>query len=225
MLATTASPEISLAPIDRVLLIPGLMEPRMAMLPLRQRLRKRGLQADIWRDCYAFRNVQWSINALLEQIDTQSGSTSIAIITHSFGDWVARKAISRADNHRVGALVSLAPVMARGCIPTAMHYVGGDFIPEIRIIADREQAPAALNCDPGLRRLVLWAAIDLAVRSIDLSDLPNTEVQRVAATHLSIVLQPGVHRMIERFLFPVTGNGSNHDQQSPRLPSPDGSSR
>lgn len=189
------------ARIDRVLLIPGLMEPRLAMLPLRLRLRRSCSRVEVWRDCYMFRNLEATVTRLAELIDARADSAPIAIVTHSFGDWVARQAIARTSRHRVAALVSLTPVMARGCLTTALYYLGGALIPELAIIVDHQRARAALNCDPNLSRMVIWAASDWGVRPIDLSGLPNTQVHRVTATHLSIVLQPNVHRMIEQFLF------------------------
>lgn len=187
--------------IERVLLIPGLMEPRIAMWPLRMRMRKFCSRVDVWRDCYMFRNVERTVSRLAELIDARADSGKVAIITHSFGDWVARQAIARTRPHRVAALVSITPVMARGCLTTALYYLGGGLVPELAIIADEQRARAALDCDAHLRRMVIWAASDWGVSPIDLTGLPNTEVHRVMATHLSVVLQPNVHRMVEEFLF------------------------
>ncbi|MCM2370585.1 esterase/lipase family protein [Aporhodopirellula aestuarii] len=187
--------------IDRVLLIPGLMEPRTAMLPLKYRLRRYRNDVEIWRDRYMFRNVEKSVSRLADMISDDSSDQCFGIVTHSFGDWIARQAIASVKDHRVGALVSLAPVMGCGHIPKLMHLLGGDLIPEIAIISDREQAQAALDCDAKLKRMVIWAQIDFGVHRVDLSGLPDIDVRLAAATHLSVVMQPNVHTIIEKFLF------------------------
>ncbi len=190
------------ATINRILLIPGLLEPRLAMCPLRHRLRKQFDHVEIWRDRYIFRDVDASVARLSDWIRADDSETSLAIVTHSFGDWIARRAIAQTPDHRVAALASIAPVMRSGCVVNAIHYAGGDFIPEIAIIADPERASENLDCDPtSVRRLVVWAKIDIGVRMINLSHLSHINTRRVAATHLSVIMQPNVHAMIERFLL------------------------
>ncbi len=188
------------AAIQRILLITGLLEPRLAMWPLRHRLRQHWGHVDVWRDRYIFRDVDSSVARLSDWIRDDGSGAQLAIITHSFGDWIARRAIVQTPGHRVAALASIAPVMHSGCIIQAIHYLGGDFIPEIAIIADAKRACENLDCDPRVRRLVIWAKIDLGVRAIDLTDLPQITAERVAATHLSVIMQPKVHARIERFL-------------------------
>ncbi|WP_044303857.1 esterase/lipase family protein [Rhodopirellula sallentina] len=201
-------------PIDRVLLIPGLLEPRTALLPMRQHLRRHAKEVTIWRDRYAFRNTEASVQRLSEFITDASREERIGIVTHSFGDWVARQAIARSPNHRVDALASIAPVIRSGFVPKVMHYLGGDLMPEIAVIANAEKARESLDCDRSLRRMVIWALIDLGVGRADLTHLPNVKVHRVAATHLSVVLQPNVFRLVERFLFDDQ-NGSEPGGSSP----------
>jgi len=175
------------------------------------RLGRLPVKVEIWRDRYIFRDTEASIERLSRRIGECSNSTRYGLVTHSFGDWVARQAISRTPNHCVEALASIAPVMKSGIIPQAIHWLSGDLIPEIAIIADPELASKSLDCQTNLhqaglqdiarlRRLIVWAAIDLGVRRIDVSHLTNVKVQHVAATHLSVVMQPDVHRVIEDFL-------------------------
>ncbi|TWT67456.1 lipase family protein [Allorhodopirellula solitaria] len=188
------------ATIDRVLLIPGLLEPPMAMWPLRRVLSKRWDPVEIWRDRLIFRDIDATVTRLSRWIEDDGSGSSIAIVTHSFGDWLARRAIARTPGHRVIALASVAPVMRSGCIIKAIHYAGGDLIPEIAIVSHPDRAAENLECDPNVDRMVLWAKIDLGVSEIDLSRLPHIAVHRVAATHLSIIMQPNVMSRIERFL-------------------------
>lgn len=189
------------AAIDRILLIPGLLELRSAMLPLRQHLANQWENVEIWRDRYIFRDVDASVARLSDWIRDDGSEKNLAIVTHSFGDWLARRAIAQTPHHRVVALASIAPVMRSGCVITAIHYAGGDFIPEIKIIADPVIAAENLDFDRAVRRIVIWANVDLAVRPIDLNHLPYIATERVLATHLSVILQPNVHTKIERFLL------------------------
>ncbi|TWT92544.1 hypothetical protein Pla100_45620 [Neorhodopirellula pilleata] len=196
--------------IDRILLIPGLLEPRSAFWPLKRRLQRYPVEVEVWRDRYVFRDTEASIERLAQRIGDLSDTGRYGLVTHSFGDWVARQAIARTPDHRVNALVSIAPVMACGIIPRAIHLVSGNLVPEIRIIANTELASKSLDCgvrlDDGVhqhaatpRRMIIWAACDLGVRRLDVSHLSGVVVHRVAATHLSVVMQPNTHRLIESF--------------------------
>lgn len=187
--------------IDRVLLIPGLLELRLAMLPLSHRLATQWENVEIWRDRYIFRDVDASVARLCDWIRDDGSEKNLAIVTHSFGDWLARRAIAQTPDHRVVALASIAPVMHSGCVIDAIHYAGGDFIPEIKIIADSDVAAENLDFDRAVRRIVIWARVDLAVREINLHHLPHVTTKNVLATHLSVILQPNVHTTIERFLL------------------------
>lgn len=185
--------------IQQVILIPGLLEPRAAFWPLKRRLRQRCERVEYFHDRYIFRNVQHSIERLAEKIGGANANQSIAIVTHSFGDWVARQAIAQTSTHGVAALVSVAPVMRGGLMPLGLRMVSGNLIPEIKIITNPESAAANLELDSRVRRLVIWAKADASVRCVPLDGIATAE--HVPATHLSVILQPGVQRTIEAFLF------------------------
>jgi len=188
---------------QQIILLPGLLEPRFALWPLRWSLRTHCEQVECWRDRLAFRRVETSVSRLADRIAGDSGVDGpIGIVTHSFGDWVARAAIARQANHRVSTLVSLAPVMRAGFLPTALYALTGNLISEVAVIMDAKRASANLNCDPRVRRLVIWSKFDESLRRVDLEQLQNVEVREVMATHLSIALQPRVHRMVREFMFP-----------------------
>jgi hypothetical protein len=188
--------------VDHVILVPGLLEPHFAFWPLRHRLRRPGVRVDFFADRLAFRKIDDSIGRLTELIEAGPNDRSIGVVTHSFGDWVARQAIAQASNSRVSALVSVAPVMRAGFLPAVVQLVSGNLIPEIKIIMDRDEAAKNIDCDDSVARLVLWARFDECLRSVDLDRIRNLESQQVVATHLSIVLQPNVISRIESFLFP-----------------------
>jgi hypothetical protein len=151
-------------------------------------------------DRYIFRNIQCSINRLADRIDGDNQGQSIAIVTHSFGDWVARQAIAQVSSHNVAALASVAPVMRSGLVPFGLRLVSGNLIPEVKIITNRQRAAANLNLGDQVRRLVIWAKVDECVRCVPLDHL--AKVQHVTATHLTVILQSNVLRMVEEFIFP-----------------------
>ncbi len=188
-------------PIERVILIPGLLEPRFAFWPLRFRLRKQGVPVEIYPDRLAFRRFDDSIDRLIDSIESGREDQSIAIITHSFGDWIARQAIAKARRSRVTKLVSVAPVMRAGFMPGVVQLLTGNLVPEIKIIMDRELASKNLDCDQQVKRLVMWARFDECLRPVDLRSIRRLETRHIAATHLSIILQPNVIRQIDDFLF------------------------
>ncbi len=197
-------------PVEHVILVPGLLEPHFAFWPLRYHLRRRGVRVNFFADRLAFRRIDDSIRRLTELIQAGPSDRSIGIVTHSFGDWVARQAIARASSSRVSALVSVAPVMRAGFLPALVQLVSGNLIPEIKIIMDRDLAAKNLDCDETIDRLVLWASFDECLRSVDLDHIRNLESQQVLATHLSIVLQPNVIRRIDDFLFSVDRVVNHH---------------
>ena len=189
--------------IRRIILMPGLLEPRVAFWPLKRMLEKHCGQIEFFADRIAFRNIDESVHRLAETLAEDSEDRSIAIVTHSFGDWVARQAIAQSSHAHVAALVSIAPVMRAGLVPAALYLVSGTLIPEMKVMMDSDRAAENLDCDQKVRRLVIWAKADEWVRTVELSHIPNLQVQRVAATHLTVNLQPNVLKKIEDFLFPV----------------------
>jgi pimeloyl-ACP methyl ester carboxylesterase len=188
--------------IRRIILVPGLLEPRVTLWPLKRRLQRRCERVECFPDRIAFRNLDRSIDRLAGMLSEGDQEDSVGIVTHSFGDWVARQAIARAPEHRVTALVSVAPAMRPGLFIYALYLVSRNLIPEVAVIMDPSKAEANVDCDDQVRRLVIWAKADECVRSIDLHHVQGIEVERVLATHLSVVLQPSVLAKIERNLFP-----------------------
>tara|TARA_R110002049_G_scaffold182485_2_gene350372 strand:+ start:113435 stop:113971 length:537 start_codon:yes stop_codon:yes gene_type:complete len=172
------------------------------MLPLRSCLSTKCNEVEIWRDRLAFRKLDSSVDRLATRIAGDPGDDqAIGIVTHSFGDWVARAALAKQKTHRVGALVSIAPVMRAGFLPTLAYLLTGNLIPEIAVILDRNQASANIDCDPNLRRMVVWSKFDESLRRVDLAKYKNIQTRDVAATHLTIVLQRNVHRLVNDCLF------------------------
>ncbi|TWU49411.1 esterase/lipase family protein [Rubripirellula reticaptiva] len=202
--AATGS-QASLQLPERVILIPGLLEPRPFLWPLQGSLARHGFRAECWRDRVVFRNLERSVDRLSAAIAGDANQDgSIGIVTHSFGDWVARAAIAKSRRHRVTAMVSLAPVMRAGFFPSLLYGVTWNLIPEIKIIMNRVDASANLDCDDRVRRLVVWSRFDESLRSVSLDHVRNLQVRRVFATHLTIVCQPNVLKLTRQFL--LSGN-------------------
>jgi hypothetical protein len=184
-----------------IILVPGLFEPRLALLPLQRTLKKHDVQIESWRDRLAFRSLDRSVDRMADAIAGDADRDgSIGIITHSFGDWVARAAIAKSRQHRVTTMVSLAPVMRAGFLPSLLYGMTWNLLPEISVIMNRTKASANLDCDNRVRRLVIWSRFDESLRSVPLDGIPNLRVQQVWATHLSITWQPNVLRLVKEFL-------------------------
>jgi hypothetical protein len=191
---------------SRLILVPGLLELGHAFIPLQRSLRRHEVLVEQWRDRIVFRSLEDSVSRLADTISGDSNSDgAIGIVTHSFGDWVARAAIAQCSKHRVRAMVSLAPVMRTGFLPSVLYLVSGNLIPEIKVIMNKEKASANLDCDSRMRRLVIWSRFDECLRSIPLDHLHNIEVQRVYGTHLSIPWQPNVISRVHEFLYRDVG--------------------
>ncbi len=188
-------------PIRRIILVPGLLEPRFALWPLKRVLERRCQRVEIFRDRIVFRKLDDSVDRLAEMLRDLDRDGPIGIVTHSFGDWVARQAIARTPGHRVAALVSVAPAMRAGFVLRALHTVSGNLIPEVAVMLDPAKSLRNLDCGGRVRRLVIWAKFDECVRSIDLGHFPHIQVRRVIATHLSVIAQPSVFKIIEQSLF------------------------
>jgi hypothetical protein len=165
-------------------------------------LQKHKVLVERWRDRLIFRSLEISVNRLADAISGDANTDGgIGIVTHSFGDWIARAAIAKSHRHCVRAMVSLAPVMRAGFLPSMLYLLTGNLIPEIEVIMDNEKAFANLDCDCRIRRLVIWSRFDESLRSIPLDHLHNVEVLRVYGTHLSMTFQSNVIARVNEYLY------------------------
>lgn len=193
-------------PIRRVLVVPGFCEPRWLLLPMKLALVRQDRTVEIWRDYLVCRSLEQSTERLRTAIlQHHEADGSIGIVTHSFGDWVVRQAISGLPQHCVEAIVSVTPVVAASSFGRLLHRLVGDRVSEAAVMADSVRAAQNISMDASIRRLVIWAAFDLFVKKIAMPAGENFDVHRCLATHLSSVLQPSVHRLIRDFfdLVPV----------------------
>ncbi|TWT82421.1 hypothetical protein CA13_38840 [Planctomycetes bacterium CA13] len=188
----------------RILLVPGFCEPRFLLKPLRHAIRRSHQSVEIWRDRWVGRSLQTSIDRLKCDLgrDADDADHSVAIVTHSFGDWVTRQAIAELPpNHHVTHLVSIAPIMTTSPIAMGLAAIGGGLISEVPVMARKKRASMNNRLNPNLNRLIIWAKADVWVRPVEFSNKPNLKIESVWASHLSVALQPNVHRKVCEFLL------------------------
>ncbi|WP_345322421.1 hypothetical protein [Novipirellula rosea] len=202
---STSSASIPLADsrcdIEKVLLIPGFCEPAAFLWPLKLSLQQNCDDVQLWNDRMIFRNLEKSVARLTSELQAQRSSGSIALVTHSFGDWVARRAIAASRSHHVSALVSIAPVMQAGIVPDLLHLATGNLIPEIAVMGDPVRANCDASVDASVRRLVIWASMDLYVRPVEIDEHPNASIHHLIGSHLTVAMQPNSLQLISQFLF------------------------
>ncbi len=83
-------PKISTS-IKRIILVPGLLEPKCAFRPLKHLLSKQFDRVEIFKDRLAFRDPSESVERLRGMIASGGPNDTVGIVTHSFGDWIAGK--------------------------------------------------------------------------------------------------------------------------------------
>lgn len=196
-------------------MVPGFFEPRPLLWPLRLTLRTPTVinghctrKVRIFKDRIAFRDLDNSASRLQQQIESlvTEPNHSVAIVTHSFGDWVARQAISRVFERFEGSvlpaisLVSIAPIMTASPVARGLHWFGGNLFSEVAVMSDASRASSNGMFDLAIPRLVIWANADIWIRKLEVKENPLLEMRHVWATHLSIVLQPSVHKSVKRFV-------------------------
>ncbi|GAA5505801.1 hypothetical protein [Novipirellula caenicola] len=190
--------------IDKVLLIPGFCEPPLFLWPLKLALQRHCDDVQLWPDRLIFRDLEESVARLQRTLQEHQSGGAIALVTHSFGDWVARRAITASRSHQVSSLVSIAPVMQAGLVPDLLHHATGDVIPEVAVMGDPVRANCDADVDASVRRLVIWASMDLYVRPVEIDEHPNATVHHLIGSHLTVAMQPNSLRLISQFLFPAS---------------------
>ena len=202
-------------PIRRVLLVPGLFEPRWLLLPMKLALGRQDRSIEIWQDHLVCRSLDRSVDKLRTAISREAES-SIGIVTHSFGDWVVRQAVAGLPHHSIEAIVSVTPVVTASLFGKVLHRLVGGCVTEASVMADSIRAAENISMDASIRRLVIWATFDLFVKKIELPSTENLDVHHCLATHLSTVVQPNIHRLIRDFfdLMPANAAENTADPQS-----------
>lgn len=191
-------------PLSRILILGGFCEPLWLLAPVRSALSGCADSVEVWRDVVVHRELDRSIGRLRDALAQQpSDGGGTAVLSHSFGDWVVRQALADFADPPISALVSVAPLMGVSPIGLLLRTLGCGRIAEVPVMTNAACAARGTRLDPRIRRLVIWAHLDLWVRPVTLLPADNLSVQHYWATHLSIILQPNVHQRIRRFLSPA----------------------
>jgi hypothetical protein len=187
--------------LDRILLVPGFCEPHCLMWPFKRALADCADHVEIWNDNRVLRKLDHSVARLKSSLFAWSQNHQrLSIVTHSFGDWITRQALAGMPQHSVVALASIAPIISASPIAKILRCFGGNCISEVPVMANLARASEFATVAPPVRRLVLWGFADAWARPFPFDEAVNQQVQHVRATHLSIVLQPSIHRRVKSFL-------------------------
>ena len=187
-------------------LVPGLFSPRWMMLPMAAYLRRRLDRVTAWDHPTVFgdmdRNVRTLDGYLSEHLGDRRPAPPVALVTHSFGDWITRRVLQRRryDGRPLPThLVSIGPVVTSNPASAIADRVVGGRITEIAIMADEDLASESLVIPPSVAHLALWPRIDPWIRRSSYRS-PQTIERRVWASHNSALFQPGVMRTVGDFL-------------------------
>ena len=181
----------------RVILVPGFTSPRWVLFPLYRYLRNRHEHVDLWDHPRVFSELDVTVNALAGKLRTESqAGRRIGLVSHSFGDWVARSALAEAGDVRISKLISITPVATRVPLARWIHWFSGRLIPEIRIMADEEKAGEHLVVSPAIEHIIFWARWDLIVRRPRPWPNPKTRHRLLRGTHVSLAFQPNLWRAV-----------------------------
>ncbi|QDT03078.1 Alpha/beta hydrolase family protein [Rubripirellula lacrimiformis] len=169
-----------------VVLVPGFMSPAWMMWPMAKYLQGSFHRVVRWDYPRIFVDLEVSVTSLADQLSALD-SPQIAIVTHSFGDWLTRSALQRIQSPRQIRLISLCPVTTNVPIVTLTSPLSQYITPELRIMSQAASAEVSLPNSLDIRRTVIHAKGDLLVRQQVADD------QRfVVASHNSVLFQPNV---------------------------------
>ncbi len=186
---------------DRIYVVPGFGEASALLMPLRKSLTTTARSVEIWKDRVVCRNVTASVSRLrLQLLEDQKAGNTVAVVTHSFGDWVVRQAIAGLQDPPIEALVSIAPLLTTSPIGMMLRWTTGNLFSEVAVMANEAQASLNVAIDDRIRRLLLWAKLDLWVQTARVPISSRCEIRQIFGTHMSIVLQPNVQRLVLEFL-------------------------
>ncbi|QDV62925.1 esterase/lipase family protein [Crateriforma conspicua] len=174
-------------PTTGLILIPGFMSPAWMMRPLHRALRDRFATTVLFDYPRVFSNLSKTVGQLRDRIDAGPVDRWV-LVTHSFGDWVARAALACRDHSespKVIKAVSIAPVIDAVPMARRVRPLLGRFSQEIRIMSDRQAVQS--DYPPNVQRIVLWTRWEWLMKAPP-SDLH--ELKTINATHNSVLFQP-----------------------------------
>ena len=169
------------------------------MRPMGRYLRNRFAAVTVWDHPHWLDRVDVNVAAMGEFLSTVPRELRLAIVTHSFGDWIVRRWMCDGGAPRLSALVSLAPVLTTNFASRMVGHLTGDRIDEIAIMRNPARAEANRCIAPTVRHLAVWPRVETWIRRQTYRG-GHTMETAVWGTHNSIVMQPGVMRTVEKFL-------------------------
>ncbi len=179
-------------------LIPGFMSPAWMMIPMQRYLQSTFSDVRRWDYPRVFTDPDSIIDRFVIKLAEHSPH-SVAIVAHSFGDWVVRSALRRSRVRSVKALVSVCPVVTRVAAARLAMKVGGGLIPELAVMADKARCEVQIPEELNIARSVIWARGELLIsQGHGLSD--RVRQRRVLASHNSVLFQPNGWRAIREEL-------------------------
>lgn len=95
--------------METVVLIHGILNPRLIMAPLAHRLKKEGYATLLWAYPGSRQKIEAHAKALEDVVKTVPGSGPIHFVGYSLGAIVARYLLSRRTIPRAGRLVMIGP--------------------------------------------------------------------------------------------------------------------
>lgn len=162
------------------------------LLPLARQLRRSPMRVITWDYPRVFSNIDESVATLssLMQRENRMGR-SIGLITHSFGDWIARQAVASLEEVSIARWISICPVIREVPVAQWIHRWCGDRLAEIAIMADPEEASANLVDGSAVKHTTIWAQWEWLVRPRE--GMPRHEL---LGTHNSVLFQPNLWRLV-----------------------------
>jgi pimeloyl-ACP methyl ester carboxylesterase len=185
-----------------VYLVPGFMSPAWMMVPLRWYLRRDLSDVRIWDYPRVFRDLDATLQQLAFRLDAHE-EESVAIVSHSFGDWIARSALHRMQGNAVASLVSVCPVVTSVAAAKFAQKISGDLVPELAVMASEDHSEVSIPDEMSIRRSMVWARGETLIRR-DEKMTGNERERRVFALHNSILFQPNGWKVIREELRAVT---------------------
>lgn len=187
-----------------ILIVPGFMSPAWMLRPLASRLRGTYPSVVLWDYPRVFADVELNLAELSAQLDHTNPHI---VITHSYGDWMARAALGISE-YRPQGMIAISPVVRSVPLIRALPNWLERNVPEFVVM--RNEQRAAVNLQPAMeqRRMIYWARGELLVDP-NLPEHHRCRRQRFFwGTHNSLLFQPKVWAAIDQDIADLQANQS-----------------
>lgn len=187
---------------DTIVLIHGIVTPRIVMWPIAQRLRAEGFTVIPWYYPSLFQSIESHANRLHEFLSRELGQADrVHIVAHSMGSIVTRAALNRSSLSNLGRIVLLAPPNRGSPVARLASSLLGSKLPPTRELSDLPSSyvnQLAVNeaCQIG----VMAARYDFIVPANNTHIHGELDHQTLPASHVSLLFSATVVEKIARFL-------------------------